>query len=60
MKESSKYSETSKMEESSDDENYENFRALSETWDWETSDTDEEDSKSVTGEEEKNEVLLSV
>ena len=49
------------MEETSDDENYyENFRALSETWDWETSDTDEEDSKSVTGEEEKKEVLLSV
>ena len=31
------------MEETSDDENYyENFRALSETWDCETSDTDGE------------------
>ena len=41
------------MEEKSDDENYyENFRALSETWDCETSDTDEEDTVSIPNEEE--------
>ena len=31
------------MEETSDDETYETFRALSATWDCETSDTDGED-----------------
>ena len=37
------------MEETSDDENYyENFRALSETWDCETSDTDGEDTNRIT------------
>ena len=40
------------MEETSEDENYyENFRALSETWDCETSDTDEEDTVSIPNEE---------
>ena len=44
------------MEEKSDDENYyENFRALSETWDCETSDTDGEDTISIPNEEEENE-----
>ena len=44
------------MEETSDDENYyENFRALSETWDCETSDTDGEDTVSIPNEEEENE-----
>ena len=44
------------MEETSDDENYyENFRALSETWDCETSDTDGEDTISIPNEEEENE-----
>ena len=42
------------MEEKSDDENYyENFRALSETWDCETSDTDGEDTISIPNEEEE-------
>ena len=44
------------MEETSDDENYyETFRALSATWDCETSDTDEEDTVSIPNEEEENE-----
>ena len=43
------------MEETSDDETYETFRALSATWDCETSDTDEENTTNISNEEEENE-----